>query len=477
MKHSESFLADFYELAMANGFLSSQTDKTVAVFDMVFRNVPDNGGFAVMAGVEQLITELSSLSFTEEELAFFEKSGFKKDFIDYFRNFRFSCDVYAVPEGTPIFPGEPIIKVKGPVLQAQLIETLILNTVNFQSLIATKANRIVRAAAGKAVYETGARRAHGYDAALYGARAAYIAGTEASGLYAAGMRFGIPLVSMMTHSWVQMFESEYDAFCAYLHEHTDNGVLVVDTYNTLSCGVPNAIKAFNDVLVPLGKRPGAIVIDSGDITYLSKRARRLLDAAGFPDCEIIASNMLDETIIRDMLIQGAKIDAFSVGERLITSASSPLFGGTYKLSETERNGRELPAIMVSDNVAKITNPCQKRVWRLFDMETGKAIADIIGLKDEAIDEAKSLTLFDPIFTWKKKTVDNFVARELLVPIFRKGECVYSSPSLPEIRSYCKGQVATLWEEVTRFENPHAYYVDLSEKLWNEKQKLLEYRAQ
>ncbi len=476
MVKNRVFLAEFYEYTMANGLISSKTENTPAVFDVFFRNVPDNGGFAVMAGLDTLIESLCDLSFSQEELSFLEKNGFGKAFTDYFRNFKFTCDIWAVPEGTPVFPGEPVLKVKGPILQAQLIETLLLNTINFQTLIATKANRVVRAAQGRSVVEMGARRAHGYDAAVEGARAAYIGGVDGTSNFAAGMKYGIPMINSMTHSWVQMFESEYEAFCVYLREHSGDAVVIADTYDTLRSGVPNAIKAFDDVLLPLGQRPKAIMIDSGDMTYLSKRARRMLDLAGYADCGIIVSNSLDETLIRDMLIQGAKIDAFAVGEKLITSQTSPVFNGVYKICEARINGQMQPAIMVSDNVSKITTPCDKKLWRLFDMESGKAIADVLTLIDENIDSSKPFLLFDPIFTWKRKIVDGFVARELLVPAVKGGKRVYKTPSPAGIRDYCSEQVAALWEEVVRFENPHSYYVDLSERLWSEKQRLIEYRV-
>jgi nicotinate phosphoribosyltransferase len=378
-----------------------------------------------------------------------------------------------MPEGTPVFPNEPIVKVKGPAIQAQLIETILLNTINHQTLIATKANRVVRAASGRRVVEMGARRAHGKDAAIDGARAAYIGGVNATTLYSANKEYAVPVCEMMGYGWVQLFDSELEAFKAYLSEHGDEGALVVDTYDTLDSGVKNAVEAFNSVLVPNGLRPAGIIIDSGDMTYLSKRARRFLDEAGFPDCDIYASNSLDETLIKDMLNQGAKIDGFIIGEKLITSSSSPVFDGVYKLAQTEKNGVKSPAIMVSDNVHKITTPCSKRVWRLFDMESGKAVADVLTLDDEDLSNEKTYSLFDPDFTWKRKTVDNFVAREMLVKIFNNGECVYNSPSLEEIREYCTEQVSTLWEEVTRFENPHKYYVDFSGKLWGVKQALIE----
>lgn len=467
------FFADYSCLSMAEGLLSAGIENNNAVFDMFFRELPDNGGFAVMAGVEQLVKQLRDLSFKESELEELKNRGFSDKLIEYLRNFKFECDVYACPEGTPVFPNEPIVKVSGPVIQAQMLETVLLNTVNHQTLIATKANRVVRAAAGRSVIEMGARRAHGKDAACDGARAAYIGGINYTSLYNASVKYGIPAISTMNHGWVQLFESEKEAFCVFLKEHGDEGMLLVDTYDTLDSGVKNAIEAFNEVLIPCGLRPAGIIIDSGDMTYLSKRARRLLDEAGFPDCDIYVSNSLDEILIKDMLNQGAKIDGFIIGEKLITSSSSPVLDGVYKLCEAQQNGKNVPAIMVGNNVSKITTPCSKKLWRLFDMETGKAIADVLTLDTESIENEKTYSLFDPDFTWKRKTVDNFVARELLVPVFKKGKCVYDSPSLDEIRAYCNEQVSTLWEEVIRFENPHRYYVDFSGKLWGIKQGLIE----
>jgi len=473
MSFCKDFFADYSCLTTAEGLLSAGMADVYVTFDMFFRELPDSGGFAVMSGLHQLIEKLSGIEFSEEDLEILGNLGFSERFIDYLRNFKFSCNVYAMPEGTPVFPNEPIVKVQGPALQAQLIETLLLNTINHQTLIATKANRVVRAASGRRVVESGARRAHGFDAAVDGARAAFVGGISATTLYPASKKYNIPLVTMMGHGWVQLFDSELDAFKVYLEEHGENGALLVDTYDTLDSGVKNAIEAFNSILVPKGLRPAGIIIDSGDMTYLSKRARRLLDEAGFPDCDIYASNSLDEILIKDMLNQGAKIDGFIVGEKLLTSASSPVLDGVYKLCETEKDGIKTPAIMVSNNVSKITTPCSKRVWRLFDMETGKAIADVLTLDSESIDDEKTYSLFDPDFTWKRKTVDNFVAREMLVKVFDKGECVYSCPTLEDVRAYCNEQVSALWEEVTRFENPHKYYVDFSGKLWGIKQSLIE----
>lgn len=467
-----SLLTDFYELTIANAYYADGLKNETAYFDMFFRKVPDNGGFAIMAGLQQLIEYIENLKFSASDLEFLRRIGFHERFLKYLSNFKFECDVWAVPEGTPIFPNEPIITVRGPVLQAQFIETMLLLTVNHQSLIATKANRIVRAAKGRGIVEFGSRRAHGYDASVSGARAAYIGGCTGTTCVLAGKLFGIPTVATMPHSWVQMFDSEYDAFTAYANEHAEDCTLVVDTYNVIQSGIPNAIRVFNEVILPKGYRPKGIRIDSGDITYLSKKSRKMLDTAGFADCEIIASNSIDEYIIRDMLLQGASVDAFSVGERLINASSDPVFGGVYKLAAVEKDGVLQPKIKLSENISKITTPYFKKVWRFFDRETGKAIADLITLHDEVVDENKSYDLFDPEHIWKKKTVSNFVARPLLRQIFRKGKLVYDSPKTEEIRHYCSEQVDMLWEEVKRFENPHKYYVDLSDQLWSCKQRLI-----
>ncbi|MGN0560516.1 MAG: nicotinate phosphoribosyltransferase [Candidatus Fimenecus sp.] len=468
-----SMMTELYEFTLADGYFSAGMQDTVACFDLFFRRVPDGGGFAVMAGLEQVIAYLKNLHFTEGDLAFLREKGISEPFLQYLRDFKFACDVWAIPEGTPIFPNEPIVKVRGPVVQAQMIETMLLLCINQQSLIATKANRLVRAAHGTAVAEFGARRAQGTNIAVCGARAAYIGGCVATSGVEAARDFGIPTLQTMIHSWVQMFDSEYEAFCAYARAYPDDCTFVVDTYDTLRSGVPNAIRAFNDVLLPLGKRPKSVRIDSGDITYLSKRVRKMLDEAGYPDCDIMASNSLDEHIISDMLSQGAKVDCFIVGERLITSASTPLFSGVYKLCAVEKDGRIIPKINLSENVKKITIPSSKLVYRLFDMDSGKAIADVLTTDSEEIDDTKPYELFDPDFTWKRKEIENYVARPLLVKIFDKGECVYTSPALSEIRDYCAEQIDSLWDEVKRFENPHKYYVDLSEKLWEIRKLLIE----
>lgn len=468
-----TMLTDFYELTMANGYFENNLKDKIAYFDMFFRKVPDDGGFAIMAGVEQLIKYLEQLRFDDEDIEYLRsKELFSESFLQYLRKFKFSCDVWAIPEGTPIFPNEPIVMVRGPVIEAQLVETMILITINHQSLIATKANRIVRAAQGRAVMEFGSRRAQGYDGAILGARAAFIGGCIGTACTIVERDFDIPAIGTMAHSWIQMFPTELEAFKAYAKIYPDHCTLLVDTYNVLKSGVPNAIKTFKEELLPRGYRPKGIRIDSGDITYLSKEARKMLDAEGFQDCKIVASNSLDEYIIRDILIQGAKVDLFGVGERLITSKSEPVFGGVYKLTAVEENGEVESKIKLSENVDKITNPGFKQVWRLFDRDSGKAIADVITEHDEIIDDSKPYEIFDPKHTWKRKTIHNFVSRKLLVKIFEKGNCIYESPDLKSIKDYCKEQINTLWDEVLRFENPHMYYVDLSESLWNQKNKLL-----
>lgn len=468
-----ALLTEGYELTMADGFMGAGMKDTIAYFDLFFRRVPDNGGFAIAAGLSKVIDYLEHLHFREEDIKYLKSKGISDELASYLKDFKFTCDVWAIPEGTPIFPNEPIIKVRGPIIEAQLIETMLLLSINQQSLIATKANRLVRAAHGTAVAEFGTRRAQGVDEAVYGARAAYIGGCVATSGVIPEKEFGIPSVNTMIHSWVQLFDSEYDAFCEYARRHPDDCTLVVDTYDTIRSGIPNAIKAFDDVLAPLGKRPKSVRIDSGDITYLSKRVRKMLDVAGYPDCDIMASNSLDEHLISDMVSQGAKVDCFIVGERLITSASSPLFGGVYKLSAIEKDGKTVPKINLSENVRKITIPSSKQVYRLIDKDSGKAIADVLTLDDEIIDETKPYVLFDPDFTWKRKEIENFVTRKLLVPIFKGGKKVYDEPSLKEIREYCLRQTDTLWDEVKRFENPHKYYVDLSKNLWAERNGLIE----
>ncbi|MBQ0097435.1 MAG: nicotinate phosphoribosyltransferase [Oscillospiraceae bacterium] len=475
IKRNLSLLTDFYELTMAGGYFQNGFKDKIAYFDMFYRRNPDNAGFAIMAGVEQMVEYLQNLKFTDEDVKYLESKGiFSKEFLEYIRNFEFTCDVWAVPEGTPIFPYEPIVTVRGPVIQAQLVETMILLCINHQTLITTKANRIVRAADSRAVMEFGSRRAQGFDAAVLGARAAYIGGCVGTACTIADRDEKIPALGTMAHSWVQMFDSEYEAFKAYAEQYPNACTLLVDTYNVLKSGVPNAIKVFDEVLKPQGIRPVGIRIDSGDITYLSKKARKMLDDAGYEDCKICASNSLDEYIIRDMLLQGAKVDTFGVGERLITSSSEPVFGGVYKLVAVEdEHGTVIPKIKVSENVEKITTPGYKELYRLYDRETNKAIADVITLADERIDDNEPYEIFDPNYTWKRKTINDFLAIPLRKQYFEKGKLIREMPDLLQIRHYCEANMNTLWDEVKRFENPHNYYVDLSQKLWDIKHDMLE----
>jgi nicotinate phosphoribosyltransferase len=464
-----TMLTDFYEITMANGYFRTEMRDKEACFDMFFRNVPDGGGFAIMAGVEQLIDYFKNLSFTNEDIDYLRTKGyFDEDFLQFLLDFKFTCDVWAVPEGTPIFPHEPIITVKGPVIQAQLVETMILLTINHQSLIATKANRIVRAANGRPVMEFGTRRAHGASAAIYGARAAYIGGCAGTACAIADRDYGISALGTMAHSWVQMFPSEYDAFKAYAKIYPENAVLLVDTYNVLKSGVPAAIKVFKEMQP---KKMG-IRIDSGDIAYLTKKARRMLDAEGLSDCKIIVSNSLDEYIIRDVILEGAKIDSFGVGERLITAKSEPVFGGVYKLSGLDMDGKMMPKIKLSENVEKITNPGFKKLYRFYSKETKKMLGDVITLFDETIDESKSYTIFDPNAIWKKKELTDYYVKDLRVQLFDKGKCIYESPDIEDIKAYCAGEIKTLWSETLRFENPQTYYVDLSKDLWEIKHDLI-----
>ena len=473
-KENLAMLCDYYEFTMSNGYFKNGFYKKNVYFDVFFRKVPDNGGFAIAAGLEQLIDYIKELHFEDEDIAYLRSKGiFDEGFLDYLKNFKFSGDIYAVPEGTPVFPNEPIVTIKAPAIEAQIVETFVLLSINHQTLIATKANRIVRAAQGRTVLEFGSRRAQGASGAVLGARAAYIGGCKGTACALTDELYGVPAGGTMAHSWIQMFDSEYDAFRTYCELYPDNPTLLVDTYNTLKSGVPNAIKVFKEVLLPQGKTKCAIRLDSGDISYLSKKARKMLDEAGLTDCTITASNSLDENLIRDLMMQGAQVDTFGVGERLITSAKSPVFGGVYKLVAVEdESGEIVPKIKVSENTAKITNPHFKKLYRYYDRESGKAIADELCVWDETVDDSKPHTIFDPNATWKTKTLTDFTARELLVPIFKNGECVYEQPSINEIADYCREQVDLLWDEVKRIENPHTYYVDLSEKLYEIKGILL-----
>ena len=472
-----TMLCDFYELTMGNGYLAAGMDKRITYFDLFFRSVPDGGGFAVAAGLDQVIDYIQDLHFGPEDIEYLRgKNCFSEEFLKYLENFKFTGDIWAVPEGTPVFPWEPLIVVRAPAIQAQLLETYMLCVMNHQSLIATKANRIVRAAKGRTVLEFGSRRAQSSSAAIVGARAAYIGGCAGTACAISDQLYGVPAGGTMAHAWVQMFDTELDAFRAYCRTYPEKTVLLVDTYNTLQSGVPNAIRAFDEILKPLGIKQCGIRLDSGDLAYLSKQARKMLDDAGWTECTITCSNALDEYLIRDLLNQEACIDCFGVGERLITAKSDPVFGGVYKLTAVEeKDGSITPKIKISENIAKITNPHFKKLWRFYAKDTGMAIADYLSVYDETVDDSDTLEIFDPEATWKRKTVYNFAAKELLVPIFRGGELVYRRPSLDEIKAYCAAQVDTLWPEVQRFDNPHRYYVDLSQKLWNIKNDLLHAR--
>ena len=469
-----TMLCDYYELTMTNGYYACGMQNRITYFDIFFRSVPDGGGFAIAAGLEQAIRYIQQLHFDEDDIAYLRgRKMFSEGFLESLRNYRFTGDIWAVPEGTPIFPNEPIMTVRAPAIEAQIIETFLLLTLNHQSLIATKANRVTRAAQGRTVLEFGSRRAQGSDAAVLGARAAYIGGCKGTACTLTDELYGVPAGGTMAHSWVQMFDSEYEAFKAYCEIYPDNPTLLVDTYNVLKSGVPNAIRVFNEVLKPRGLTKCGVRLDSGDMTYLTKKTRKMLDEAGWESCKISCSNALDEYLIQDLLNQGAQIDLFGVGERLITARSEPVFGCVYKLAAVEDEaGNIIPKIKVSENVGKITNPHFKKVYRFYGNDTGKAIADYICLHDEVVDDSQDLEIFDPQATWKRKNIYNFTAKELLVPIFQNGELVYDMPSLPDIQKYCAAQVDTLWDEVQRFDNPHTYYVDLSQKLWDIKYALL-----
>lgn len=468
-----SMLVDFYEFTMANGYFKNNLKDKIVYFDMFFRKNPDNAGFAIVAGLEQVIEYIKGLNFTKNDIEYLrERKLFSEEFLEYLLNFKFTGDIYAIEEGTPVFPNEPLITVKAKVIEAQLIETMLLLTINHQSLIATKANRIRRAADGKEVLELGARRSQGYDAAIYGARAAYIGGVDGTANTIADEIFGVKAVGTMAHSWIQLFGDEYKAFETYAKTYPDNCVLLIDTYNVLKSGIINAIKVSKDVLEPQGNTLKGVRLDSGDLAYLSKEVRKILNINGLENCKILASNSLDEYIIADLMNQGACIDIFGVGERLITAKSEPVFGGVYKLVAVENDGNIVPRIKLSENIEKVTNPGYKTVWRLFDKDNNKAIADVLTLGNEIIDDSKDYEIFDPIYTWKRKVVKNYYAKKIQVPIFIQGKCVYKTPKLDDIRKYSLEQVESLWDEVKRFNNPQGYYVDLSEKLWNLKNDMI-----
>ena len=473
-KLNMTMLCDFYELTMGNGYFKAGYKDRITHFDLFFRSVPDKGGYAIAAGLEQVIEYIQDLHFEPEDIEYLRsRKMFDEGFLDYLANFKFTGDIFAVPEGTPVFPNEPILTVRAPAIQSQLLETYLLLTINHQSLIATKANRIVRAARGRTVLEFGSRRAQGSSGAIDGARAAFIGGCKGTACTISDQLYGVPAGGTMAHAWVQTFDTQYDAFRAYCEIYPDNPVLLVDTYNTLKSGVPDAIRAFNDVLKPRGLTKCGIRLDSGDMAFLTRQARQMLDEAGWESCKISASNSLDEYIIQDILRQGAKVDLFGVGERMITSKSDPVFGGVYKLAAIEKeDGTIVPKIKISENLGKIINPHFKKVYRIFDKATGKAEADYITVWDEVIEEGQPLELFDPDATWKRRTYTDYTIKPLQEKIFDHGELVYQQPTLPEIQKYCREQIDTLWDEVKRFENPHNYYVDLSQKLWDIKQNLL-----
>lgn len=477
-KKNYTMLCDFYELTMGQGYFANGYKDRITYFDVFFRQCPDGGAYAIAAGLEQIVEYIQELHFDPEDIEYLRgRNLFTEDFLQYLAGFHFTGDIWAIPEGTPIFPHEPIITVRAPAIEAQLIETYLLLCINHQSLIATKANRVVRAADGRVVLEFGSRRAQGADAAILGARAAYIGGCNGTACTISDQLYGVKAGGTMAHAWVQMFDSEYEAFKAYVMQFPNNATLLVDTYNTLKSGVPNAIRVFNEVLKPMGITKCGIRLDSGDMAYLTQQARKMLDDAGWTECQISVSNSLDEYIIRDVLRQGAKIDMFGVGERLITAKSEPVFGGVYKLAAVEApDGTVVPKIKISENIGKITNPHYKRVYRFIGNDTGKAIADYIAVYDEVVDDSKDLVIFDPDATWKTKTVYNFTARELQVPVFKGGKLVYELPSLDQIRTYCKEQIDTLWDEIKRFDNPQNYHVDLSQKLWDIKYGLLKKNA-
>ena len=477
-KRNLTMVMDLYELTMANGYFNDG-DKTARVaFDVFYRKNPDRGGFAIFAGLEQIVEYIEDLHFSEEDVEYLRSlNTFTEDFLQYLKEFKFAGDVYAFPEGTIMYPNEPVLTVVAPLIDAQIVETAILAQVNHQSLVATKTARIVKAAEGKAVSDFGARRAHNMDAAVYGARASYIGGAAGTATVLAGQMFGIPVSGTMAHSWVMYYKDEYEAFKHYAENYPDNTVLLVDTYDTLKSGVPNAIRVFQEMKeagIPLTKY--GIRLDSGDLAYLSKKARKMLDEAGFPDAIISASNDLDEFLIDSLKVQGAAITSWGVGTHLITSKDCPSFGGVYKLAAVMgKDGNFIPKIKLSENTEKVTNPGNKKIYRIYEKESGKIKADLICLADEVFDENEPMLLFDPLEPWKKTKLPagSYTLRELMVPVFLNGECVYESPKVMDIQAYCKKELETLWPETRRLVNPHKVYVDLSAKLYDIKISLLD----
>lgn len=471
-----TLLTDLYELTMMQGYYKNNR-KDLVIFDAFYRKKPSDAGYAVCAGLEQVIDYIKNLHFSEEDITYLRSTTlFDEDFLSYLAEFRFTGSIYAIPEGTVVFPMEPLLKVIAPITEAQFVETAILTMVNHQSLIATKAARVCHAAKDGGVMEFGLRRAQGPDAGIYGARAAMIGGCIGTSNVLAAKEFQVPALGTHAHSWIMSFDDELTAFRTYANLYPQNATLLVDTYDTLRSGVPNAIRVFTE-LREAGKMPTryGIRLDSGDLAYLSKKARKMLDDAGFTDASICASSDLDEHLIQSLLLQGAKIDTWGVGTNLITSKDCPAFGGVYKLAAVESDGEFVPKIKLSENPAKITNPGNKTVFRIYEKETGKIKADLIAFADESVDESEPLLLFDPVDTWKKTLLEpgTFTVRELLVPVFVNGDCVYESPSVMDIRSYCKEELATLWEETKRFANPQKVFIDLSEQLYRTKQELLD----
>ncbi|MFA7075685.1 MAG: nicotinate phosphoribosyltransferase [Candidatus Izemoplasmatales bacterium] len=470
--YRQSMLVDFYELTMANGYFLENMQNEIVYFDLYFRNTPDKGGYALFVGLESIIDFIDNFKFTDDDISYLrDQNLFDERFLEYLKTFSFSGDIYSFVEGSVMFPNEPILTVKAKLIEAQIIETFLLQTINHQSLIATKSSRIKYAAGKKTVLEMGARRAHGESSSILGARAAYIAGIDGTSNILADQLYKVPSGGTMAHSWVQLFDNEYEAFKTYAKHYPNNATFLVDTYDTLGSGVPNAIKVIKECLIPLKVKNYSIRIDSGDLTYLAKQARIMFDDAMLPECKIIVSNSLDEHLIKTLLSQGAPIDLFGVGERLITAKSDPVFGSVYKLVALEKNDIIIPKIKISDNIEKITTPHFKKVYRIYS-RNNKAEADLITVYDEKIDESQSLKIFDQISTWKTKTFDDYYVKEMQQTIYKDGKRVYELPSIKKIREFASSELDSLWEEVRRFDYPHKYYVDLSKKLWDIKQSLI-----
>ena len=471
-----SLVMDFYELTMSQCYFNSEARERIVTFDLFYRKNPDNGGYAVFAGLEEIIGYIQNLHFEDEDIAYLRSlHKFSDAFLDYLRHFIFTGDIYAIKEGTPVFPYEPLIRVRAKIIEAQLLETAMLLCVNHQTLIATKARRIVKAAKGRAIMEFGARRAHNFDAANYGARAAYIGGVAGTATTYAGQKFGMPVLGTMAHSFVQSFDNEYDAFLAYAKTYPDSCTVLLDTYDTLKSGLPNAIRVAKEYLEPNGYRMQGVRIDSGDMAYLSKKIRKALDAAGMEDCNSVVSNSLDEYLIQSLISQGAQINSMGVGENLVCSKSTPVFGGVYKMSAVYEDEKMIPKIKVSENVEKVTNPAFKDLYRIYDKETMKAIGDIMTVHGEVLDPNQDLTIYHQMNSWKNKTIPagTYIIKDLLEPIFINGELVYDVPELSAIHDYSEAEFSHMWDEILRFEYPQTYYVDLSKKLLDLKLKMLE----